>query len=415
MRGFFVSRTDTRMNEAARRMKRHQFLAVTAAAAGSAIAAPALADGITLPFEPGERALASFPQKRQLIVLTSRPVQLETPFGLFDGGEFTPNDAFFVRWHLPEVPTRIDPATFRINVRGAIATPLALSLDDLRTKFEAVEINAVLECAGNGRGFSAPRVPGGQWANGAMGNARWRGARLRDVLARATPQSGALQVRFQGAERPALPATPQFLKSLDLAVATDPNVIIAYSMNGADLPVLNGFPVRLVVPGYYGTYWVKALNDIEVLSEPDQNYWMKTAYRHPKTPNNSVAPTDTGYATVPLTNLTVRSFITNFSDGARTGAGPVTIRGIAFDGGTGIRSVELSTDGGTTWNPATLGPDLGRFSFRRWTAPVTFTAGQRIVLASRAVSNAGEQQIKRWNPSGYERNEIETVAITVNA
>jgi DMSO/TMAO reductase YedYZ molybdopterin-dependent catalytic subunit len=201
-------------------MNRKHFIASSAAAAGSAVATPALAQSVTLPFDNGDRTLATFPQKRRLIVLTSRPVQLETPAAVFDAGEFTPNDAFFVRWHLPELPTRIDPAAFRLNVHGAVTAPLALGLDDLRTQFEAVEVNAVLECAGNSRGFSTPRVPGGQWADGAMGNARWRGARLRDVLTRANVSAGAVQVRFQGAERPALPTTPQFLKSLDLAVAT---------------------------------------------------------------------------------------------------------------------------------------------------------------------------------------------------
>jgi sulfite dehydrogenase (cytochrome) subunit A len=396
-------------------MKRKHFLAASAAVAASAVAAPALAQTVTLPFDNGERALTAYPQKRQLIVLSSRPVQLETPAHVFDTGEFTPNDEFFVRWHLPDVPTRVDPAAFRVNVHGAVAAPVILGLDDLRSKFEAVEVNAVLECAGNSRGFSSPRVPGGQWANGAMGNARWRGARLRDVLARAQIAAGAVQVRFQGAERPALATTPQFLKSLDLAVAVDPNVILAYQMNGTDLPVLNGYPLRLIVPGYFGTYWVKALTDIEVLTEPDQNYWMKTAYRVPNTPNYSVAPTDTGFATVPLTNLTVRSFITNLTDGAAFAAGPKTIRGIAFDGGTGIRSVEISTDGGTTWRAVALGPDLGKFSFRRWTATLEAQAGQRYVLASRAVSNAGEQQVQRWNPSGYARNAVETVTVSVSA
>ena len=395
-------------------MKRKRFLAATAALVGTA-ASPALAAGVSLPFASGERTLAAYPQKRQLIVLTSRPVQLETPAAIFDAGEFTPNDAFFVRWHLPEVPTHIDPAAFRLKVRGAVTSPLTLGLDDLRTQFEPVEVNAVLECAGNSRGFSAPRVPGGQWANGAMGNARWRGARLRDILARSYPRADAAQVRFQGAERPALPTTPEFLKSLDVAVVNDPNVIVAYEMNGADLPVLNGFPVRLVVPGYFGTYWVKALNDIEVLTEPDQNYWMKTAYRVPATPNNSVAPTDTGFATVPITNLTVRSFITNLTDGGSIGAGRTTIRGIAFDGGTGIRSVGISTDGGTTWRDADLGEDLGKFSFRRWTATFDARSGGRYVLASRATSNGGEQQVNRWNPSGYARNAVENVTVTVKS
>jgi DMSO/TMAO reductase YedYZ molybdopterin-dependent catalytic subunit len=396
-------------------MKRKHFLAASAAIAGSAVATPALAQSVTLPFDNGERALAAFPQKRQLIVLSSRPVQLETPAHVFDAGEFTPNDEFFVRWHLPDVPTHIDPSAFRVNVHGAVATPVTLGLDDLRSNFEAVEVNAVLECAGNSRGFSSPRVPGGQWANGAMGNAKWRGARLRDVLVKAKVGTGAVQVRFQGAERPALPTTPQFLKSLDLAVAVNPNVILAYQMNGSDLPVLNGYPLRLIVPGYFGTYWVKALTDIEVLTEPDQNYWMKTAYRVPNTPNYSVAPSDTGFATVPLTNLTVRSFITNFTDGAAIGAGRKTIRGIAFDGGTGIRSVEISSDGGTTWRPTDLGPDLGKFSFRRWTATFDAQAGQRYVLASRAVSNAGEGQVQRWNPSGYARNAVDNLSVSVNS
>jgi len=173
--------------------------------------------------------------------------------------------------------------------------------------------------------------------------------------------------------------------------------------------------MRLVVPGYFGTYWVKALNDIEVLTEPDQNYWMKTAYRVPNTPNYSVAPTDTGYATVPLTNLTVRSFITNFTDGASIGAGRTTIRGIAFDGGTGIRSVELSTDGGTTWRNADLGQDLGKFSFRRWSATFDARSGGHYVLASQATSNGGERQVNRWNPSGYARNAIENVTVTVKS
>lgn len=259
-----------------------------------------------------------------------------------------------------------------------------------------------------------PRVPGGQWGNGALGNARWRGARLRDVLAVVQPAAGAVQVRFQGAERPALSATPAFLKSLDLAVATSPDVLIAYAMNGTDLPLLNGFPVRLIVPGYFATYWVKALNDIEVLAQPDQNFWMKSAYRVPDTPNHSVAPTDSGYATVPITNLTVRSFITNVSAGAVLTPGRRTIRGIAFDGGAGIKSVAFSQDGGTTWRDATLGPDLGRFSFRRWTATADLSPGTA-TFASKATSNDGTTQLEGWNPSGYARNAVVSVAVTVKA
>jgi len=399
-------------------VKRTYFIAGSAAVIGRAIANPVLAQSrqtVTLPFPGGQRELAAFPQKRPLIVLTSRPVQLETPSAVFDDGEFTPNDAFFVRWHLPNIPTQIDPAAFRVRIRGAVEQPTEFALDELKTRFAAVDVNAVLECAGNSRAFSSPRVPGGQWANGAMGNARWRGIRLRDLLAQVKPQAGAIAVRFEGAERPALPVTPQFQKSLKLDVATDPNVILAYQMNGADLPVLNGYPLRLIVPGYFGTYWVKALNDIEVLTEPDDNYWMKTAYRVPDTPNYSVAPTDTGFATVPLSKLTIRSFITNVSDGAALTPGKTTIRGIAFDGGSGVRGVGFSSDGTATWRDATLGSDLGRFSFRRWTATFDAQPGREYLLASRATNADGEQQVDRWNPSGYARNAVETVRVAVGA
>jgi hypothetical protein len=179
--------------------------------------------------------------------------------------------------------------------------------------------------------------------------------------------------------------------------------------------VLNGYPLRLIVPGYFGTYWVTALNDIEVLNAADQNFWMKTAYRVPNTPNYSVAPTDSGYATVPLSNLTVRSFITNVAGGAVLAPGTVAIRGIAFDGGNGIRSVEFSSDGGTAWSPATLGRDLGRFSFRRWTTTFRAAPGARYALASRATSTTGETQVERWNPSGYAHNAVETLAVSVSA
>ncbi|MGA2396114.1 MAG: molybdopterin-dependent oxidoreductase [Candidatus Lustribacter sp.] len=371
----------------------------------------AAAATVTFPFANGNRAVASFPQKRPLIVLTTRPVQLETPFSVFDAGEVTPNDAFFVRWHLANVPTSVDPAAFELHVHGSVDRELRLSFDDLRTKFEPVELAAVLECAGNSRGFVTPRVPGGQWGNGAMGNARWKGARLRDILAQAGVLPSAVQVRFQGADRPVLPTTPTFVKALDVAVANDPTVIVAYEMNGTELPLLNGFPVRLIVPGYFGTYWVKMLNDIELLDAPEQSFWMKTAYRVPATPNNSVAPTDTGYATVPIGRLTVRSFITNLAPGATVRAGRVGVRGIAFDGGSGIRTVEFSADGGTSWTPALVRPPLGPYSFHRW--ETTFFAPPGAYrLASRATNNLGETQIERWNPSGYAHDAIETVAVT---
>src|SRR5882724_2788123 len=135
-------------------------------------------DFVVLPFENGKRPLVKYPQKRPLIRLTTRPPQLETPFSVFDEGVITPNDAFFVRYHLNLPPLNVDVDAFRLRVTGKIKTPAEFSVAELKSKFEPVEIIAVNQCSGNGRGFSQPRVPGGQMANGAMGNARWRGVRL---------------------------------------------------------------------------------------------------------------------------------------------------------------------------------------------------------------------------------------------
>jgi sulfite dehydrogenase (cytochrome) subunit A len=189
--------------------------------------------------------------------------------------------------------------------------------------------------------------------------------------------------------------------------------MLAYGMNGDDLPFLNGFPLRLVVPGYYGTYWVKHLNEITVLDHEFDGFWMKSAYRIPDTPNNSVEPGTTPKATIPINRFTVRSFITSVADGGTLKHGRSVLRGIAFDGGTGIREVEVSTDDGKTWMPAKLGRDLGKYSFREWKLPVRLSAGS-YDLKVRATSNGGETQPAeaRWNPAGYLRNVIETVRVT---
>ena len=315
---------------------RRGFLAgPTAALAAGALPAQALADSVQFPFANGERPVMAFPQKRPLIVLTPRPPQLETPFALFDQGVFTPNDAFFVRWHLPSIPQEVDATAHRIAVTGDVNRELSLSLDDL-AKLPQVEVAAVNQCSGNSRALQTPRVPGGQWQNGAMGNAVWTGVRLRDVLDRAGLKPTAKQVQFRGLDRGLFPATPDFRKSLDVDIARGDDIIVAFAMNGDPLPVLNGYPVRLIVPGWYSTYWVKMLSAITVLDHTDDNFWMKTAYRIPDTPDNSVAPGSTGFPTIPINRMKVRSFVTSLADGAKVGAGPVELRGIAFDGGSGI-------------------------------------------------------------------------------
>src|SRR5882757_3846651 len=207
-------------------------------------------DSVTLPFDNGERPLVRYPQKRPMIGQTERPPQLETPFSIFNDGPITPNNAFFVRYHLADVPYDIDPDKFTLEVKGKVDRPLKLSLKDIR-KLKAVELIAVNQCSGNSRGFSNPRVAGGQLANGAMGNARWRGVPLKAVLDMAGVQAGVRQVTFDGMDGPVSDKTPDFVKALDIDHARDGEVMLAYGMNGDDLPVLNGFPLRLVVPGYY--------------------------------------------------------------------------------------------------------------------------------------------------------------------
>ena len=401
------------------RMGRGDFL-IGSAAVGAVVAsrgAAALAANIIeLPLANGERPLIAYPQKRPLIVLTSRPVQLETPMSVFNDSVMTPNDAFFVRWHLAGMPTTMDISAFWITVHGLVNTPQQVRVADLRTEFEAVEIAAVCECAGNSRGFFSPRVPGGQWANGAMGNALWKGARLRDVLAKAGVKDGAVQVRLDGADVPVVSASPDFIKAIDMDLAMNPDVILAYEMNGADLPLLNGYPVRLVVPGYYGTYWVKMLNDIEVIGEADQNFWMKTAYRIPADACGCQKPGET-VKTVPINRLTVRSFITSVGDGARVQAGrQLTVKGIAFDSGYGIDKVLFSSDGGQRWSQGALGKNYGRYSFRPWEARFTPQTGS-YTLASLAINTIGEAQRFNnpvWNPGGYLRNVVETIRISAS-
>ncbi|MGJ5133111.1 molybdopterin-dependent oxidoreductase [Bradyrhizobium oligotrophicum] len=369
-------------------------------------------DTVTLPFANGERPLVKYPQKRPMIGLTSRPPQLETPFGVFNDGVITPNNAFFVRYHLAGLPYDLDPDKFTLAIKGKVDKPLKLSLKDIR-KMKATEIVAVNQCSGNSRGFFEPRVAGGQLGNGAMGNARWRGVPLKTVLDMAGVQAGARQVTFGGLDGPVIDKTPDFVKALDLDHAMNGEVMLAYGMNGEDLPFLNGFPLRLIVPGYYGTYWVKHLNEITVIDNVFDGFWMKSAYRIPDTPNNAVEPGTAPKETIPINRFTVRSFITSLADGAKLKAGRAVLRGIAFDGGAGIKQVAVSTDGGKTWTDAKLGRDLGKYSFREWKLAVKLAAGSHD-LKVRATSNSGETQPEtpRWNPAGYLRNVIETVRVT---
>jgi len=371
---------------------------------------------VQMPFANGVRALERFPQKRPLILLRTRPPLLETPMSVFNDGVFTPNDAFYVRWHLAEIPTEINVDTFRMRVYGQVNSPIDIGLRDLLHDYPPVELAAINQCSGNSRAFFSPRVPGGEWGNGAMGNALWTGVRLRDLLAKAGLRPGAQFVRFNGLDRGNQPNTPDFLKSLSIDHAMDGEVMIAYGMNHQPLPMLNGFPLRLVVPGWFATYWVKALSDIEVLDKPDENFWMKTAYLVPDTPGANVAPGQPGVRMVPISTMPPRSFITNLKDGDSLRAGnQARIGGIALGGDSGVAKVMFSHDGGSQWQNTELEKDYGKFSFRRFHTVFIPRQAGAITLMVRAVNTGGLAQplSANWNPGGYARNVVEQVRVRV--
>jgi DMSO/TMAO reductase YedYZ molybdopterin-dependent catalytic subunit len=395
-----------------------RFLLGQAGLAGLAMAAtPAWAQtmvDLALPGGPGARAIATnFPQKGAMILQRTRPPLLESPFEVFDQGVFTPNDRFFVRWHWAVIPTAVDVDKFRVAVRGHVDRVLSLSLSDIMA-LPQVEMAAVNQCSGNSRGFFQPRVAGGEWANGAMGNARWTGVRLKDVLDRAGVKAGAVQVRLNGLDQAVVPDAPKFMKSLAIDHARDGEVMIAYAMNGEPLPLLNGFPLRVVVPGWYSTYWVKMLNDIEVLDRPDDNYWTKTAYTIPDTPHADIKPGQTGVTFVPINRMVPRSFITSIRPGARVRVGtPTPVRGIAFGGDAGVARVDFSIDGGRTWQAAELGNDEGKYSFRQWETRFTLPSNgdHSLMVRSTNTNNVTQPDVANWNPAGFMRNVIEATPV----
>ncbi|MCU0947137.1 MAG: molybdopterin-dependent oxidoreductase [Porphyrobacter sp.] len=396
------------------RLSRRALLAGAGAGGlGAALAAPVLGEKLIdlgLPGGPSLRPLGpAFPGKGEMIVQRIRPPLLETPIKALGESAITPNDRFFVRWNW-DMPTSVNVASYRVAVGGAVAKPVELTLDDIVNAGEPVEVVAVNQCAGNGRGLSEPRVTGTQWGNGAMGCARWTGVRLKDVLAKAGLGKGAKRVRFAGLDVPPMAGAPQFIKSIPLDIALRDDVLIAWAMNGEPLPLLHGYPLRIVVPGWFSTYWVKMLATIEVLTGEDDSYYVAKSYRLPARP---ITPEDKDFPTISITTMPPRALITSHADGDVVKLGePLTVRGIAMGGDAAIARVDLVGDGYAI--PCTLvGPDHGPYALRLWEVTLPQVAQNLANIGVRAanVNGAVQPEALAWNPSGYARNVIERITL----
>ena len=341
-----------------------------------------------------------------LFELTSRPANYEAVRATFTT-RITPLERFYIRNHF-DAPA--DLAAWKLDVSGLVDRPRAFALAEL-AKLKQVTVEAVLQCAGNGRGLFTPRVPGVQWRWGAMGNATWTGPRLADVLAAAGVKQDARYVQLQGLEKPTIDKTPAFIRGIPIAKALHRDTLVALRMNGKPLSTLHGAPARLVVPGWVGDDWVKWLAHVELRADEPKGFFYETAYRFPATPGPAGQPVPPEQMR-PMEKLVVKSLIGSLSGGERLVAGaPRELVGVAFSGEARIAKVEITVDGGATWKPAKLEDDSD-YGFRVFRYPWTPAAGAHRV-ASKATDTAGATQPAEpvWNPSGYLYNAIEYLAV----
>jgi DMSO/TMAO reductase YedYZ molybdopterin-dependent catalytic subunit len=350
--------------------------------------------------------------KREMLMRSRRPEDLEMPLSGFSD-YVTPIDRFFVRSHV--YTPSVSVSEWRLKVDGEVATPLTMTMEDVR-RLPAVELVSVVECAGNGRGFYEPSMPGLQWTTGGVGNGRWRGVRLADVLRRAGLKESAKEILFGGADVP-VGTMPDFQRSIPLAKALDANTLLAYEMNGETLPVSHGFPLRVVAPGWAGDCWIKWLTSISVLDRAHDGFWMARAYRHPGKPvqpGTAIPPEQMQ----PVTSLRVKSVIAAPLDGSHVVIGqPTTIRGVAWAGDAGpVTRVDVSVDGGRSWRAATMRRDQRtEFGWRQWEYSWTPSQEAYYTILARARDAAGNTQPfdQEWNPSGYGWNVVHRVGVNV--
>jgi sulfite oxidase len=344
----------------------------------------------------------------RMIVRSLRPEDLEMPLEGFTDW-ITPIDRFFVRCHTYTPDVNLNEWSLKVD--GVVERPMTLTMGDLK-KLPRVELVGILECAGNGRSFYNPRVPGTQWAFGSAGNGRWVGVRLRDVLQKAGIKSSAKEILCDGADIP-LAKMPDFQRTIPTAKALHPDTLLAYEMNGQALPVEHGFPLRVIAPGWAGDSWVKWLQHIEVLDHEFEGFWMKSAYRHPTHPVPPGTAVDASQM-VPVSDLNVKSVIATPAGWAKPGA--VGVQGTAWSNASPVSRVDVSTDGGKSWNRSKLTGRQTKYGWRMWQYDWKPSEGT-YTLMSRATNMAGQTQPleQEWNPSGYLWNVAQPVTVTISA
>jgi len=398
-------------------MKRREFFKTSVAASAIVFGSSIASAGVTRqPIDSRKVSKIAFPEKKPLITYSDRPPLLESPRETFSKS-ITPNDEFFVRWHMPEIPTHIDTETFRISINGLVDKELSVSLQELKEEYEQVEVTAVLQCGGNSRSAFQPIAGGIQWGSGAMGCAKWKGVRLKDILHRAGIQKDAVWIGFNGKDKAAYYETPNFVREMKIDELDD-HIIVAYEMNGEDLPYLNGFPLRLVIPGHYSDSWVKMLSNITVTKDYKHLFFMDVAYRIPDNETESETPTNRAKVSKPITTMNVKSVIgypTNKTTVYQNSH--LVVRGVAWDDGHGIKEVLVSTDDGKEWKNAILEAHIYRYSFRGFR--FSFKPNQKgtTTIMTKAINHLGEEQPLAkdvpWNHGGYKYNGIDTVKIQV--
>jgi len=399
-------------------MKRRDFLKTSMVGVGAAALGSSLEAAQTRqPIDNRVISKVAFPEKRPMITYSDRPPLLESTRDVFAHG-ITPNDQFFVRWHMPEIPTHIDEKTFRLSVNGEVKNKLSFSLDQLKKDFEHVEVTSVLQCGGNGRSAFKPVAGGVQWGNGAMGCARWKGVRLRDILERAGLTKDAEWIGFNGLDNAAYYETPNFVREMHIDELDD-HVIVAFEMNGEDLPYLNGYPLRLVIPGHYSDSWVKMLSNLTVTSKYQKLFFMDVAYRIPDNDCECEEPGNKFKTTKPIDRMNVKSIIGYPSNNTIVYHNShITVRGVAFDEGKGIRAVVVSTDNGKTWQKAILDDGkAGRYAFREFRFRFKPQKHGKQTIMSKAISLDGREQPLasqiKWNHGGYKYNGVDVVTVEV--